>query len=117
MPRKTPVDASGLDTSRLPPAGAGARLAYVTPCHQFPTGVIMPLERRLALLRWASRVAAWVVEDDYVCRNWRDVHTAWLYGLINKAGLAAEVPLSNMTMDGAMCCGKDTCHVTVRRAR
>ncbi len=38
----------------------------MTPCHQFPTGVIMPLERRLALLRWASRVGAWVVEDDYV---------------------------------------------------
>src|SRR5262245_34935189 len=63
---KVPVDASGLDTSKLPPAGAGARLAYVTPCHQFPTGVIMPLERRLALLRWAARVGAWVVEDDYV---------------------------------------------------
>ena len=63
---KVPVDVGGLDTSRLPPAGAGARLAYVTPCHQFPTGVIMPLERRLALLRWASRVGAWIVEDDYV---------------------------------------------------
>jgi hypothetical protein len=58
-----------------------------------------------------------VVEDDFVCRNWRDVHTAWLFGLINKAGLAEEVPLSNMTMDGAMCCGKDTCHVIVKRAR
>jgi len=55
---RVPVDASGLDTSRLPTAGAGAQLAYVTPCHQFPTGVIMPLERRLALLRWASRVGA-----------------------------------------------------------
>ena len=63
---RVPVDADGLDTARLPPAGARARLAYVTPCHQFPTGVIMPLERRLALLRWASRVGAWVVEDDYV---------------------------------------------------
>ncbi len=60
------VDAGGLDTARLPPAGARARLAYVTPCHQFPTGVIMPLERRLALLDWASRVGAWVVEDDYI---------------------------------------------------
>lgn len=58
-----------------------------------------------------------VGEDDFVCRNWRDVHTAWLFGLINKAGLAAEVPLANMTMDGAMCCGKDTCHVIVKRAR
>jgi GntR family transcriptional regulator / MocR family aminotransferase len=60
------VDAEGLDTARLPPPGAGVRLAYVTPCHQFPTGVIMPLERRLVLLDWASRVGAWIVEDDYV---------------------------------------------------
>ena len=60
------VDAEGLDTARLPPPGAGVRLAYVTPCHQFPTGVIMPLERRLALLDWACRVGAWIVEDDYV---------------------------------------------------
>jgi GntR family transcriptional regulator/MocR family aminotransferase len=63
---RIPVDAEGLDTTRLPPPAARARLAYVTPCHQFPTGVIMPLERRLALLEWASRVGAWVVEDDYI---------------------------------------------------
>ena len=63
---RVPVDANGLDPARLPAAGARPRLAYVTPCHQFPTGVIMPLERRLALLQWASRVGAWVVEDDYV---------------------------------------------------
>jgi GntR family transcriptional regulator/MocR family aminotransferase len=59
----TPVDAGGLQTHRLPPR---ARLAYVTPCHQFPTGVIMPLERRLALLAWAARADSWVIEDDYV---------------------------------------------------
>ena len=59
----TPVDSGGLQTHRLPPC---ARLAYVTPCHQFPTGVIMPLERRLALLAWAARADSWVIEDDYV---------------------------------------------------
>jgi hypothetical protein len=58
-----------------------------------------------------------VVENDYVCQNWRDVHTAWLYGLCNRAGVSAEVPLSGMTMDGAICCGQNTCHVTVRRIR
>ena len=59
----TPVDGGGLQTRRLPPR---ARLAYVTPCHQFPSGVIMPLERRLALLAWAARTNSWVIEDDYV---------------------------------------------------
>jgi GntR family transcriptional regulator/MocR family aminotransferase len=63
---RVPVDAAGLDPARLPPAGERPRVAYVTPCHQFPTGVIMPVERRLALLAWAARTGAWVVEDDYV---------------------------------------------------
>src|SRR5882724_339376 len=60
---RTPVDRDGLQTHRLP---ARARVAYVTPCHQFPTGVIMPLERRLALLAWAACNNSWVIEDDYV---------------------------------------------------
>jgi GntR family transcriptional regulator / MocR family aminotransferase len=60
---RVPVDGQGLQTRHLP---ARARVAYVTPCHQFPTGVIMPLERRLALLAWAARAGAWVIEDDYV---------------------------------------------------
>jgi GntR family transcriptional regulator/MocR family aminotransferase len=59
----TPVDGGGLQTQRLPPR---ARLAYVTPCHQFPSGVIMPLERRLSLLAWGARTNSWVIEDDYV---------------------------------------------------
>jgi len=56
------VDAEGLDPSRLP---ARARLAFVTPSHQFPTGTILPLARRFALLEWARRANAAVVEDDY----------------------------------------------------
>src|SRR4030095_12099699 len=60
-----PVDGEGLDTGKLPTAGR-ARLACVAPCHQFPTGVIMPVGRRQALLDWASRSGAWIVEDDYV---------------------------------------------------
>jgi GntR family transcriptional regulator/MocR family aminotransferase len=63
---RVPTDAQGLDPARLPSASQRARLAYVTPCHQFPSGVILPLERRLALLDWAARTDAWVLEDDYV---------------------------------------------------
>lgn len=61
-----PVDHHGLDTSRLPPVGGRVRLCYVTPCHQFPTGMIMPLARRRMLLEWASHSGAWIIEDDYV---------------------------------------------------
>ena len=42
-----------------------AKLAYVTPAHQFPVGVSMSLPRRVALLEWAHRTGALIVEDDY----------------------------------------------------
>ncbi|MEO1370061.1 MAG: PLP-dependent aminotransferase family protein [Acidobacteriota bacterium] len=48
--------------SRLEPS---ARLAYVTPSHQYPLGVTLSLARRLELLRWARSAGAWIVEDDY----------------------------------------------------
>jgi len=54
----------GLDTGRLPEDG-GARLAYVTPSHQFPLGGVLPIGRRQALLQWAVRHDAWIIEDDY----------------------------------------------------
>jgi GntR family transcriptional regulator / MocR family aminotransferase len=57
-----PVDHEGLITSKLPD---DARLAFVTPSHQFPTGVILTLERRLELLAWAKQRNAIVIEDDY----------------------------------------------------
>jgi len=60
-----PVDDDGMDIERAPKAAGAARLAYVTPSHQFPTGAVMPLARRLALLAWARKTRAYVVEDDY----------------------------------------------------
>ena len=60
-----PVDGEGADLSRLPPAADAARLVYVTPSHQFPTGATMSLARRLELLAFAERTSAYVVEDDY----------------------------------------------------
>jgi GntR family transcriptional regulator/MocR family aminotransferase len=44
---------------------ADARLVYVSPSHQFPLGMAMSLARRLALLDWADRANAAIVEDDY----------------------------------------------------
>ncbi|GLY02164.1 PLP-dependent aminotransferase family protein [Actinoplanes sp. NBRC 101535] len=57
-----PVDAEGLVVDAIPPQ---ARLVAVTPSHQFPTGVTMSLTRRRALLAWAGRHDAAIVEDDY----------------------------------------------------
>jgi GntR family transcriptional regulator / MocR family aminotransferase len=61
----SPVDDKGLRADTRAPRSARARLAYVTPSHQYPTGVAMSLERRIALLDWAARNHSWVVEDDY----------------------------------------------------
>jgi len=60
-----PVDATGIDVAAGRAREPGARMAYVTPSHQFPTGVTMTMARRLALLDWARAEDAWVIEDDY----------------------------------------------------
>jgi GntR family transcriptional regulator/MocR family aminotransferase len=60
-----PVDDQGLKVDVVARHGSHARVVFVTPSHQFPTGVAMSLPRRLALLRWASAARAWVIEDDY----------------------------------------------------
>jgi GntR family transcriptional regulator/MocR family aminotransferase len=60
-----PVDDEGLSVS------AGVRMCshpkgmYLTPAHQFPLGMTMSLERRMEVLKCASRVGAFIVEDDY----------------------------------------------------
>src|SRR5262252_3422820 len=60
----SPVDENGLHVPRAMKKGS-VRLAYVTPSHQFPTGVVVPIPRRFELLEWASRVDAFIFEDDY----------------------------------------------------
>jgi GntR family transcriptional regulator / MocR family aminotransferase len=59
------VDNDGIQISKATARQRSVRLAYVTPSHQFPTGVVLTVARRLELLNWASRVGAFVVEDDY----------------------------------------------------
>ena len=60
-----PVDGEGLGVAVGVAREPEARLACVTPSHQYPLGVTMSLSRRLELLGWANRSGAWVVEDDY----------------------------------------------------
>jgi GntR family transcriptional regulator/MocR family aminotransferase len=63
--RAVPVDDDGLSVKELPKSGAN--LCYVTPSHQFPTGVTMPIPRRAALLAWAAQGDGrrYILEDDY----------------------------------------------------
>ena len=59
------IDDGGLDVTAAVRSAPDARLALVTPSHQFPLGMTLPVERRLAFLDWADRERAWIVEDDY----------------------------------------------------
>lgn len=61
-----PVDAEGLDVHAGIRSAPGAALAVVTPGQQAPLGMTMSLPRRLALLQWARRSGAWIIEDDYL---------------------------------------------------
>ena len=63
--RCLPVDADGLSLTAL--AASDAAVCYVTPSHQFPTGVTMPAGRRAELLHWAARAPGqrYIIEDDY----------------------------------------------------
>ena len=63
--RPIAVDRDGLRVDLLDAEAATARVVYVTPSHQFPLGVVLSAERRRALIAWAERVGAVIVEDDY----------------------------------------------------
>lgn len=83
--RPVRVDTEGLVVADL---GERARLVYVTPSHQFPTGVAMSLARRLALIEWARRHRAVILEDDY--------DSEYRYSgppLPSLQGLAGDVPV------------------------
>ncbi len=60
-----PVDSEGLDVAAGVRLCRNARVAYVTPSHQYPLGATMSAARRLQLLEWAHSSSAWIVEDDY----------------------------------------------------
>ncbi|RTF90072.1 PLP-dependent aminotransferase family protein, partial [Serratia marcescens] len=59
------IDEQGLDVGQLMQAAGGGRGVYITPSHHYPLGYSLSLERRLALLQWAQRRRAWIIEDDY----------------------------------------------------
>lgn len=60
-----PVDAEGFNLETAERASGPAKLVYITPSHQYPTGVTMSLARRLSLLEWARKNESWIIEDDY----------------------------------------------------
>ncbi|HAS73555.1 MAG TPA: hypothetical protein DCS67_05370, partial [Clostridiales bacterium UBA8960] len=60
---KIRVEKDGIDVKML--EASGARIVYVSPSHQYPTGSIMSIKKRLQLLDWAAKNHAYIIEDDY----------------------------------------------------
>jgi GntR family transcriptional regulator/MocR family aminotransferase len=60
-----PVDEAGIVIESLSTSAPPVKLIYVTPSHQYPTGVVLSLARRLALLAWSQQSGAMILEDDY----------------------------------------------------
>lgn len=65
VPMAVKVDEQGMNVPLAMEQHPQARFAVVTPAHQSPTGVTMSLSRRMALLDWAAKQQAWIIEDDY----------------------------------------------------
>ncbi|MEM8720208.1 MAG: hypothetical protein AAGE84_13010 [Cyanobacteria bacterium P01_G01_bin.39] len=60
-----PVNSKGLNLDYLTQCSRRLKLVYVTPSHQFPTGVTLSLKQRIALLQWAQTTGTLIIEDDY----------------------------------------------------
>ncbi|UVK55571.1 PLP-dependent aminotransferase family protein [Mesorhizobium sp. AR02] len=60
-----PVDPHGINVELLAERTENVRAVYVTPSHQYPTGTVLSMARRLALIDWAAAKGAWILEDDY----------------------------------------------------
>ena len=60
-----PLDDNGINIKKLSSTKANA--VYVTPSHQYPLGIIMPISRRLELIEWANKNDGIIIEDDYSC--------------------------------------------------
>ncbi len=58
------MDEKGMDAAKL--EASGADIAFVMPSHQYPLGIVMPIRRRMELLRWAGKKEGrYIIEDDY----------------------------------------------------
>jgi GntR family transcriptional regulator/MocR family aminotransferase len=58
-----PLDSQGMDPDAL--SASGASVAHISPAHHYPTGIVTPIGRRQALLRWAETCGGTIIEDDY----------------------------------------------------
>lgn len=106
------LDRNGMKVSELEESKAD--VAYVTPSHQYPTGIVMPINRRMELLRWAAKEEGrYIVEDDYDSEyrykgkpipalKGYDVHEKVIYLGTFSRSIAPAIRLSYMVLPGPL---------------
>jgi GntR family transcriptional regulator/MocR family aminotransferase len=97
-----PVDADGLDVVAGVRTAPEATLAVVTPGQQAPLGMTMSLPRRLALLDWARRSDAWIIEDDYLSELQLKGRAAPALASLDHAGRVLHIGSFSKTISPAL---------------
>jgi GntR family transcriptional regulator/MocR family aminotransferase len=97
-----PVDEEGMDVAAGVRIAPGATLAVVTPGQQAPLGLTMSLPRRLALLAWARRNDAWIIEDDYLSELQLKGRAAPAFASLDHAGRVLHIGSFSKTISPAL---------------
>ncbi|RAZ80065.1 PLP-dependent aminotransferase family protein [Mesorhizobium atlanticum] len=97
-----PVDAEGLDVACAIQSAQDAALAIITPGQHAPLGMTMSLSRRLALLAWARRSDAWIIEDDYLSELQLTGRAAPALASLDHAGRVLHVGSFSKTISPAL---------------
>lgn len=97
-----PVDAQGIDVEDGLARAPDAALAVVTPGQQAPLGVTLSLARRLALLDWATRADAWVIEDDYLSELQLKGRAAPALASLDRSGRVIHIGSFSKTISPAL---------------
>jgi GntR family transcriptional regulator/MocR family aminotransferase len=97
-----PVDDEGLNVAAGLRIAAGAALAVVTPGQQAPLGMTMSLARRLALLEWARRNDAWIIEDDYLSELQLEGRAAPALASLDHGGRVLHIGTFSKTISPAL---------------
>jgi GntR family transcriptional regulator/MocR family aminotransferase len=97
-----PVDAEGLDVACTIRSAQDAALAIITPGQHAPLGMTMSLSRRLALLAWARRSDAWIIEDDYLSELQLTGRAAPALASLDHAGRVLHVGSFSKTISPAL---------------
>lgn len=97
-----PVDQEGMDVAAGMAIAPDAALAVVTPGQQAPLGMTMSLARRYALLEWASRSDAWIVEDDYLSELQLEGRAAPALASLDNGGRVLHIGSFSKTISPAL---------------